>query len=158
MAPIRVRRAIAVTPTTAIIMATMAGSQSTIAFASLAEAPSSLSSQMPCIAQNPARTSTSVKNTLSMQPVQFVETGSGKTSTEKSLQPVPLSVVRVSENKGREEVFNLHVEGQHEFIACGVLTHNCVWACTELFFKGKSTPKLSLVYSKASDLSSNAPF
>lgn len=34
-----------------------------------------------------------------------------------------------------------------------------VWACTELFFKGKAIPKLAMSYSKAGDLSeSKAPF
>jgi hypothetical protein len=31
-----------------------------------------------------------------------------------------------------EPVFNLHVEGCHEFFANGVLVHNCIWACTYL--------------------------
>jgi hypothetical protein len=31
-----------------------------------------------------------------------------------------------------QDVYNLHVENQHEYYANGVLVHNCVWALSEL--------------------------
>lgn len=31
-----------------------------------------------------------------------------------------------------QPVYNLEVEGEHEFFANGVLVHNCVWAITDL--------------------------
>jgi hypothetical protein len=40
-------------------------------------------------------------------------------------------VVR-SYERGIAPVYNLEVEGEHEYFAEGILVHNCVWALTEL--------------------------
>lgn len=32
----------------------------------------------------------------------------------------------------RRDVYDLMVADQHEFVASGVIVHNCVWACHEL--------------------------
>ncbi len=44
----------------------------------------------------------------------------------------PAYVVRSCESAGTADVFDLMVEGDHEFFAGGLLVHNCVWALTEL--------------------------
>ena len=46
-------------------------------------------------------------------------------------KPVGASVVR-SYASGASDVFDLMIEGEHEFTANGVIVHNCVWAVTEL--------------------------
>ena len=33
---------------------------------------------------------------------------------------------------GRADVYDLYVEDVHEFVAQGVVVHNCVWALTDL--------------------------
>lgn len=43
----------------------------------------------------------------------------------------PVSVVRKS-GAGRQDVYNLHVAGPHEYYANGILVHNCVWALADL--------------------------
>lgn len=45
-----------------------------------------------------------------------------------------LGVFAVSE---RVPVYDLMVEGEHEFFANGLLVHNCVWALTELMLGEK---------------------
>ena len=46
--------------------------------------------------------------------------------------PVPVSVVGFSVNKKRQPVYDLMVDEAHEFVANGVIVHNCVWAITAL--------------------------
>jgi hypothetical protein len=41
-------------------------------------------------------------------------------------------VASVSAVKVRLPVYDLTVEGEHEFFANGHLVHNCIWALTEL--------------------------
>jgi len=62
----------------------------------------------------------------------FAELSTGKTSIEPNPKPARVSVAQVSV-AAAEPVFNLEVEGEHEFFANGVLVHNCVWALTDLF-------------------------
>ena len=64
--------------------------------------------------------------------VRCVERCFGRINTGLPLSHVPVSVVRVTEN-GSSVVYNLHVDGPHEFYAGGVLVHNCVWGISELF-------------------------
>lgn len=64
----------------------------------------------------------------------------------KGQKPAPVSVVQVSESKSVRDVYNLHVKDCHEFIANGVLVHNCVWAITDLCLGGIVKPELNLAY------------
>lgn len=52
--------------------------------------------------------------------------------------PQPVGSVRVSGklDAGRGKVYDLQVAGQHEFLASGVIVHNCVWAATYLMMGG----------------------
>ena len=44
---------------------------------------------------------------------------------------VPLPIVSISASKARiERVFDLHVEDMHEYLANGVLVHNCMDAAS----------------------------
>ena len=43
-----------------------------------------------------------------------------------------MSVVRLSASFDRADVYDLTVDGAHEFVAAGVIVHNCVFALTEL--------------------------
>ena len=57
---------------------------------------------------------------------------SRKASIQAGRKHAPVYVVRSFES-GAAPVYNLHVEDCHEFVANGVLVHNCVFALTELF-------------------------
>jgi hypothetical protein len=48
------------------------------------------------------------------------------------VRPVPASVVRLYASSERHDVYDLTVADAHEFVAAGVIVHNCVWALTEL--------------------------
>lgn len=61
---------------------------------------------------------------------------SGNPSTARSPQPVPVSVAHVSEDSEPADVFDLMIAGCPEFVAAGVIVHNCVWALTELMLIG----------------------
>ena len=41
------------------------------------------------------------------------------------LEPVPVRVVRVSDGTKGQRVYNLTIEGKHQYIANGLITHNC---------------------------------
>jgi phage terminase large subunit-like protein len=56
----------------------------------------------------------------------------GRTSTLSAPRLAQACVVRVSKSSERLPVYDLTVEGEHEFFANGLLVHNCVWACTSL--------------------------
>jgi len=116
---------------------------------------SSLSSQAQCsvvkFAENEQKTA--LKGITLQKSAQCADQTSSKTSTVEHLRHAPVSVVRVSESETEVPTYNLHVEGYHEFMACGILTHNCVWALTELMLKGISRPTLRLSYSSADSLS-----
>lgn len=62
------------------------------------------------------------------------------TSTRQNRRHVPVHVVGVYA-AGEAPVFNLEVEGEHEFFANGVLVHNCIWAITDLFPTAIKTAK-----------------
>jgi len=115
---------------------------------------SSLSSQAQCsvvkFAENEQKTA--LKGITLQKSAQCADQTSSKTSTVEHLRHAPVSVVRVSESETEVPTYNLHVEGYHEFMACGILTHNCVWALTELMLKGISRPTLRLSYSSADSL------
>lgn len=107
------------------------------------------------IVQRGASTSMNTKDTRLQQSAQSAEKTLSKTNTEKSLKPAPVYVVQISESKEKVDVYNLHVKDQHEFTACGVLTHNCVWALTDLMLKGRARPELSFSYASAAELQRN---
>jgi phage terminase large subunit-like protein len=98
--------------------------------------------------------SESQRSILKMSVAQSVEQLSPQGSMGLVQKPVPVSVVQVCESKSEIDVYNLHVKDCHEFVACGVLVHNCVWAITELALKGIAKPELNLAYSDAKGLSS----
>ena len=58
------------------------------------------------------------------------EPNSGKANIESSQSSARVSAVRNSASSA--PVYNLEVEGEHEYFANGILVHNCVWALTEL--------------------------
>lgn len=53
-------------------------------------------------------------------------------NTVSDPQPVLVYVVRSSVDAGIDDVYDLQVEDAHEFVANGVIVHNCVWAFTDL--------------------------
>jgi len=92
------------------------------------------------------------QSTKLLSPAQSVIKTSSRTSISLPQPHVPTSVVQVCESKEVTDVYNLHIEDQHEFIAGGVLTHNCVWAITDLMLQGTARPQLRLAYSSAKGL------
>lgn len=62
----------------------------------------------------------------------FARLFSGKTSTNTRQKRAHVHVVQVIERDERP-VYNLHVDGPHEFFANGILVHNCLWGFSELF-------------------------
>jgi phage terminase large subunit-like protein len=62
-----------------------------------------------------------------------------KSDGETALNRVPVHVLGRSEGP-RQPVYNLHVDGCHEFIAEGVVVHNCVWALSELLVEPQPRP------------------
>jgi hypothetical protein len=69
-----------------------------------------------------------------------------KSSDQNPNKPVPVYVVRKCA-AGTGSVYNLTVEGAHEFFANGVLVHNCdalVWGITDLIEKAKPGIKIPL--------------
>jgi phage terminase large subunit-like protein len=65
-------------------------------------------------------------------PARSAVPSSSGTSTASGLSPVPVSVVRLCASGARRDVYDLMVDGDHEFTAAGVIVHNCVWAISEL--------------------------
>ena len=63
--------------------------------------------------------------------VQSVPSRFGNPSIAPVPQPVPVHV-RGNFDAGEADVYDLQVEGSHEFVAEGVIVHNCVWAMTYL--------------------------
>lgn len=61
--------------------------------------------------------------TTKTERVQVAENHSGLIGIQKP-KPVPV-VVRAVRYLGRRKVYNLTVEGEHEYFANGILTHNC---------------------------------
>lgn len=120
--------------------------QNTLALVKHAESLSWHSLHGQSIALKSASTNMSIKDIPSQQYVQSAAKSFNKTNTEQNLQHAPVYVVQVSESKEKADVYNLHVKDQHEFTACGVLTHNCVWALTDLMLKGWAKPQLALSY------------
>jgi len=55
-----------------------------------------------------------------------------KSKNEPISKPVLVSVVGSSASKKRQPVYDLMVETAHEFLANGIIVHNCVWAITAL--------------------------
>lgn len=53
-----------------------------------------------------------------------VEKSSPQTSTPK-LVPVPVSVVGLSDASAGQRVYNLTIAGKHQYLANGLITHNC---------------------------------
>jgi len=75
---------------------------------------------------------TARSDTLSTLFARLVEARLGRKNGETAPRLVPVSVL--GRSAGRvEPVYNLHVDGPHEFFANGFLVHNCVWALTDLF-------------------------
>jgi len=67
-------------------------------------------------------------STWKLLPVPSAEKSSSATVTAQNvLAPVPVHVVRSYAGK-KSDVYDLMVAGQHEFLAEGVIVHNCVWA------------------------------
>lgn len=110
------------------------GSLSTHTYAPLVGSCSQHSTPNPRVAVSPATTSTSKRptSTIWKSPAQFVRSLFGRTNTSSSRKHAPVYVVRVTE-RSAQPVYNLHVDGPHEFFANGVLVHNCIWLWTELF-------------------------
>lgn len=65
---------------------------------------------------------------------------SGKANIASSLSLVPARVLGLSVVDEPKSVYDLMIDGEHEFFADGHLVHNCVWALTELMVK-KDKPK-----------------
>jgi hypothetical protein len=70
-------------------------------------------------------------NTKTASPAPSAGLSSGRTNIGSSQEPAPITVVR-SFASGSAPVYNLEVEGEHEYFANGILVHNCVWGITEL--------------------------
>ena len=64
------------------------------------------------------------ESTTSNGHVNTVEKNSQSTNIRK-LVPVPVSVVGISDGSKGQRVYNLTIEGKHQYIANGLVTHNC---------------------------------
>lgn len=104
------------------------------------------------IVQKAVITSNTTKGTPKPQSVQSAEVAFSKTNINSNQKPALVSVVRVSESKERQDVYNLHVKDCHEFVASGVLVHNCVWALTDLMLRGKPQVSPRIMYQPKSNL------
>ena len=60
---------------------------------------------------------------------------SGGPCTSPVPRPAHVSVARVYVSSELADVYDLQVDGVHEFVAAGVIVHNCVYALTELMLK-----------------------
>ena len=65
-----------------------------------------------------------------------VAPSSGSRNIERCPRHARVCVERVSVSSERADVYDLTVGGCHEFVAAGVVVHNCVWALTELMVDG----------------------
>lgn len=72
---------------------------------------------------------------------QFVGRSSTALGSAVPPGPVPVAVVRVSEADDPADVFDLTVDEAHEFVAAGVIVHNCVHAI--LLLSGASVATLA---------------
>lgn len=92
------------------------------------------SMQTQSVVVNRAITDTSKQliNTTFKYLARTVRTCFGRTSTNSSRKPVHVSVVQVTK-RNEQPVYNIHVDGPHEFFANSVLVHNCIWLWAELF-------------------------
>jgi hypothetical protein len=70
------------------------------------------------------------RDTLSTGRAKCAENSLRSGLTENSRHV--LARVVLKSGAGMQDVYNLHVENQHEYYANGVLVHNCVWALSEL--------------------------
>ena len=86
------------------------------------------------------------RSILKKLPAQSVVAPTLDESTDLVQRHVPVSVVAVSESLETRDVYNLHVKDCHEFVASGVLVHNCVWAITDLCLGGQTKPELNIAY------------
>lgn len=64
------------------------------------------------------------ESTTSSEHANTVEKNSQSTNIRK-LVPVPVSVVGISDGSKGQRVYNLTIEGKHQYIANGLVTHNC---------------------------------
>ena len=65
--------------------------------------------------------------TPSRRTVRSVGRSSGRASISRFRRRVRPHVVRISALETRQPVYDLTIEGEHEFYANGILVHNCVW-------------------------------
>jgi hypothetical protein len=69
-------------------------------------------------------------DTRNAPSVRYAGKGSGRTDTGQS--PLRVRGYAAPSFAGVAPVYNLEVEGEHEYFANSILVHNCVWALTEL--------------------------
>jgi phage terminase large subunit-like protein len=69
----------------------------------------------------------------------------GSPSTDRIPSRAAVSVRGCYVEPVRRDVYDLMVADQHEFVAAGVLVHNCVWAATELQMGGSAMVFLSSI-------------
>lgn len=88
---------------------------------------------------------TSRTGTRSACPAPPAVPSSGSPSTGPSPQRAAVSVRGLFVEPERHDVYDLMVADQHEFVAAGVIVHNCTWAATELAVGASAMTYLSAI-------------
>jgi len=86
----------------------------------------------------------------------YVDANSGRTSIAQNPKRAHTTVVHSYVNSEKHDVYDLTIEDVHEFIANGVVVHNCVWAVMEL--RGLSTASWLQAYGIQRCEQCNKPF
>jgi len=71
-------------------------------------------------------------DTRDRQNAQCAVASSGNRSIEKNPKRAHVFVVQSYERKELADVYDIQVAEHHEFLASGVIVHNCVWGLTDL--------------------------
>ena len=83
--------------------------------------------------------------------VLFVALISGSQNIERNQNVVHANVEQRLGIVGNSDVYDLQIDGEHEFFANGILVHNCVWAFHELILLGYAGSNvMDYIASKAS--------
>lgn len=92
------------------------------------------SASNPATAPGPASTASTTVRTATGFGSRALSAApsSGSPSTGRSPRPAAVRVLSVSAETVRRDVYDLMVAGRPEFVAAGIIVHNCVWAAVEL--------------------------
>lgn len=99
--------------------------------AASAASSSTRGSTGPSTALAPASTAPLSTGSAAVPSASSADRSTSRTARPE-VRPAPASVARLCASSERRDVYDLTVADAHEFVAAGVIVHNCVWAITEL--------------------------